>query len=127
MNEGDEKKDRTPFSPDQQARVQDLIDSAYKRAYSKATGIGGRKEEVRRLEDEIDKFKEYKKNVLLTTAISKHDVVDINKVIELVSPHLDFDYKGTLVDISGAVGAEEYIAAWLGERPHHLRKEEGKE
>ena len=118
-------EERVAFSPDQQARVQELIDSAYKRAYSKATGSGVRSDEVKRLEGEIDKFKEYKKNSMIVSAISRHNVVDVSEVAELIAPRLNFDDKGGLGVRDGAtgqnVGIEEYVTNWLGERPHHLR------
>ena len=94
MTAPEEAGERVAFTPDQQARVQELIDSAYKRAYSKAAGTGVRSDEVKRLESEIGKFKEYKKNSMIVSAISRHNVVDVSEVAELIAPRLAFDEGG---------------------------------
>ncbi len=116
---------RVSFTPDQQARVQELIDSAYKRAYSKATGPAVRSEEVERLRDEVERFKEYKKSAMILGAISRHNVVDVKEVAELIAPRLELEESGEIGvrdNASGRkIGVEEYIDTWLGERPHHLR------
>jgi hypothetical protein len=113
------------FTPEQQEKVQELIDGAYKKAYAKALSTRGN-DEVERLRGEIDRLKEHKLAAGVLGVVAKYNVVDADEVASLMRPHLSMAEDGSIVaaDPSGAnrkVGIEEYVAAWLMKRPHHLR------
>ncbi len=125
-------EEKVVFTSEQQSRVQDLIDSAYKRAYAKAAGQSSNGAEIDNLRHEIDSLKEYKKNSALIGAISRHNVVDATEVVELMKSNVAMDESGGIVitdESSRArsmaegrrVGLDEYVSTWLSERPHHLR------
>ncbi len=114
-----------PFSPEQQEKVQGLIDDAYKRAYSKALRGGGVSDEVKKLKGEVESLKVERKNSALLKSVARHNVVDPEEVSELLNSRISFDDNGNLVappSASGTrVGVDEFVQSWLSERPHHLR------
>jgi len=123
---------KVSFLPEQQARVQELIDEAYRKAYSKAQRNIGGGPEVEKLKAEVERLKEERKAASLLRAISRHSVVDAEEVAELLKGRVRSDEDGTLKVIgrSGAVkvnstgqpmSVEEFVDTWLSERPHHLR------
>lgn len=119
------------FLPEQQAKVQELIDEAYKKAYAKAQRRNP-SEEVEKLKGEVEKLKHERKTAALLRAVSKHSVVDAEEVVELLKDRVRVDDSGNL-SVVGSTGAsridhtglpmsvEEYVGSWLSERPHHLR------
>ena len=72
------------FQPEQQAKVQELIDEAYRKAYVKASKGRSSSEEVERLKGEVERLKEDKKMAVLLKSIARHSVVDAEEVAELV-------------------------------------------
>ena len=123
---------KVTFFPEQQARVQELIDEAYRKAYSKAQKARGGAEEVEKLKGEVERLKEERKTSSLLKTISRHSVVDVEEVAELVKGRVRLEEDGSLrvLGESGAVKInpsgqpatiDEFIADWLSERPHHLR------
>lgn len=131
-NGADEHGARVAFNPEQQVKVQHLIDEAYKKAFSKAQRTVGSTEETDRLKSEIEELKEEKKMAAVLRAVSRHNVVDAEEVAELVKNHIKMDEDGSYA-VTGPTGAlmvnslgasmtpDEYISRWLSERPHHLR------
>ncbi|MEE8573961.1 MAG: hypothetical protein V3T30_00995 [Thermodesulfobacteriota bacterium] len=111
------------FTSEQQERVQELIDGAYKRAYSKAVGMKAGGGEVDKLRGEVERLKEHKLSAGIIGAVSRYNVIDSGEVAELIRPHVRMDDDGGLCAASGSgkVAIDEYVAAWLSERPHHLR------
>lgn len=123
---------RVTFAPEQQAKVQELIDSAFKKAYSKAQKSSVGSEEVERLKHEVERLKEDRKANAVLRAISKHNVVAPDEVAELLKGRVRVEEDGgiSVVNDSGGVminnvgapiSVEDYVGMWLGERPHHLR------
>jgi len=118
---------KVAFTPEQQTRVQDLIDGAYKKAYSKATANRAGADEMERLREEVVRLGEHKKNAALLKAIARYNVVDAEEVAELMRPHVS-DGDGVMEVAGGngrSMGVDEYVAEWLSERPHHLRNSGG--
>lgn len=122
---------KVAFLPEQQAKVQELIDDAYKKAYAKAQKRAS-SDEVERLKGEVEKLREDKKNAAVYRAISRFNVVDAEDVAKLIGSSVRIGEDGSVavVNESGAarvnasghpVGLDEFIAGWLGERPHFLR------
>ncbi|OGQ50716.1 MAG: hypothetical protein A3J24_08305 [Deltaproteobacteria bacterium RIFCSPLOWO2_02_FULL_53_8] len=123
---------RVQFAPEQQAKVQELIDNAFKKAYSKAQKSVGTSDEVERLKVEVDKLKEERKMNALLRAVTRHNVVAADEVTELLRGKIKVEEDGTL-SVSGDSGGvminslgapisvDEYVGLWLRERPHHLR------
>ncbi|MBI5344773.1 MAG: hypothetical protein HZB83_05475 [Deltaproteobacteria bacterium] len=120
------------FQPDQQTKVQELIDDAYRKAYAKALKSRSSSEEVDMLRAEVDSLKQERKNALLYRAISRYNVVDAEEVAKLCGERVSMDERGFAVVVNAAgaveinaaghpVALDEYIAQWLSERPHHLR------
>ena len=120
------------FAPEQQSRVQELIDEAYKKAYSKALKHKGPNDEVERLRGEVDRLKVEKKNAVILRALSRHNVIDADEVSELLKDRVTINDDGSAIitgeaggvriNKSGApMGVEEFVAGWLDDRPHHLR------
>lgn len=114
------------FSSEQQEKVQELIDSAYKKAYVKASSGKAGGEEVERLRGEVDRLKEHKLSAGILGVVAKYNVVDADEVATLLRPNLRMDENGSIIagnssDGNRKVGLEEYVATWLSERPHHLR------
>jgi hypothetical protein len=122
---------KVSFLPEQQARVQELIDEAYRKAYTKAQrAMSGA--DVDKLKAEVERLREDRKAASLLRAISRHSVVDAEEVTELLKHRVRADEDGTLKVIgqSGAarvnnsghpMSIEEFVDSWLSERPHHLR------
>lgn len=123
---------KTTFSPEQQEKVQELIDEAYRKAYTKAQRGTSTSEEVEKLKGEVERLRDDQLMSGLLRVISRHNVVDAEEVAELVKDQVRVGDDGgltvvgrsgsTRIDSSGrAMGLEEYIGRWLSERPHHLR------
>lgn len=115
------------FSPEQQARVQTLIDDAYRKAYSKAsrTGVG---EELEGLKKELSSLKEDRLSSAVLRVVAKRNVVDAQEVTELIGRHVRMDEGGrvsaegdTIGADGGRLGLDEFVDSWLADRPHHLR------
>ncbi|VAV82541.1 hypothetical protein MNBD_DELTA01-1636 [hydrothermal vent metagenome] len=127
MGEGAEAESaRVSFTPEQQGRVQTLIDDAYRKAYSKAARGAGAGEELAGLKKELESLKEDRKSSAVLRAVAKRNVVDAQEVTELIGRHVRMDDSGRLSVSSDAadgvpVGLEEYVDQWLAERPHHRR------
>ncbi|MBE7415999.1 MAG: hypothetical protein HS130_12595 [Deltaproteobacteria bacterium] len=133
---GSEEARKVMFLPEQQAKVQELIDEAYRKAYAKAHKGKGGSEEVERLKGEVERLRDERKSAALLRAISRHNVVDAEEVSELVKHRVRMEEDGSMKVIgdSGAVRIntagqpvtlDEFVADWLGERPHHLRASAG--
>jgi len=123
---------KVSFEPEQQLKVQELIDDAYKRAYAKAQRSGASSGEVERLKQQLEVLKEDRKTAMILRSLSNHNVVDAEEVAELIRRRIRLDDDGrcsvigesgaALIDASGRpLGLDEYVGRWLGERPHHLR------
>ncbi len=131
MGEGSEDgSGRVSFTPEQQGRVQSLIDDAYRKAYSKAARGSGVGEELVGLKKELASLKEDRKASSVLRAVAKRNVVDAQEVTELISRHVQMDESGRIsvgADGAGAdgmaLGLEEYVDQWLAERPHHQRSQ----
>jgi hypothetical protein len=120
------------FTPEQQTKVQHLIDDAYKRAFVKAAKNSSTSEEMERLQLEVERLRGNNKTAAMLKAIARHNVVDADEVVELMKGHVRMDDGGKLTvvgEVGSAVinssghpmGFEEYVDHWLSERPHHLR------
>lgn len=123
---------RVTFAPEQQAKVQELIDTAFKKAYSKAQKSGSSTDEVERLKAEVGKLKEERKMNVLLRAVTRHNVVSADDVTELLRGKVRMEEDGS-VSVAGEAGGvminsfgapisvDDYVGLWLKERPHHLR------
>lgn len=130
MGDGTEtESSRVSFSSEQQARVQTLIDEAYRKAYSKAARGSSAGDEMDGLKKELSSLRDDRKQSAVLRAVAKRNVVDADEVTELIGRHVRMDEKGRM-SVSGEAGAgqegglvgfEEYVDQWLVERPHHLR------
>lgn len=130
--ENGSESSKVSFQPEQQAKVQQLIDEAYRKAYSKANKLGASSEEVDSLRTEVERLRQEKKAAHVLRAVARHNVVDAEEVAELLKGRIRMDDSGG-VSIVGETGSalinstgvpmsvEEYVAHWLSERPHHLR------
>lgn len=123
---------KVEFSPEHQAKVQELINDAFTRAYSKASREMTAPDEVGRLKSEVQVLKQERKTTELFKSIMKFNVVNAEDVAKLLgdSVKLMDDCKVVVVNESGApritpaghpMGVDEYVAGWLRERPHFLR------
>lgn len=130
-NDGIREEGKVSFLPEQQARVQELIDEAYRKAYTKAQRAASGAD-VDKLKAEVERLREDRKTASLLRAISRHSVVDAEEVTELLKHRVRAEEDGTLKVIgqSGALrvnnsgqpmSIEEFVDSWLSERPHHLR------
>lgn len=126
------EKDKISFHPEQQAKVQKLIDEAYRKAYAKAQRNVSSSGEVEELKGEIEKLRQEKKTSTLLRSIARHNVVDAEEVADLLRDKIRLDDYGnctvvgdagsTVINNTGSpMGVEEFVATWLSERPHHLR------
>lgn len=131
-NATDAGSTKVTFTAEQQTKVQELIDDAYRKAYSKAHRATAPAEEVERMSAEIDGLKREKKKLELMKAISRYNVVDAEEIAELMESRVRMDEAGniSIVNRSGSrkinesghpMGMEEYLGEWLSARPHHLR------
>ena len=126
---------KVEFTLEQQARVQELIDETYKRAYAKAGRNMVSEGEVESIRGELGRLREDRKAAAILRAVSRHNVVDATEVTELVRPYVDEDASGNLVvrqptangDQNGGtpMAIDDYVDGWLAERPHHLRSSGG--
>jgi hypothetical protein len=132
VHEAGSESSKVTFSHEQQAKVQGLIDDAYRKAYAKAQRSRTSSEEVERLAGEVERLREDKKTALLYRAISRHNVVDAEEVTKLIGDRVRVDEDGNVTVVNGSgsakinggghpMGIDEYLADWLGTRPHHLR------
>ncbi|HAO93409.1 MAG: hypothetical protein A2X99_10265 [Deltaproteobacteria bacterium GWB2_55_19] len=126
---------RVSFQPEQQAKVQELIDEAYRKAYAKASKRSST-EEFERLKTEVERLREERKAAVLLRSISRHGVVDAEEVAELLKRRIRLgegneasvtnDSGAAMVNsMGGPLSVDEFVSAWLSERPHHLRPAAG--
>lgn len=124
--------ERVTFSLDQQAKVQGLIDEAYRKAYSKAQRARTSTDELDRMKSEIEGLKSEKKKLELMKTISRYNVVDAEEIAELLDNKVRMDEAGNIMvvndtgsgrinDSGHPMGVDEYLGEWLSSRPHHLR------
>ncbi|VAW37820.1 hypothetical protein MNBD_DELTA02-734 [hydrothermal vent metagenome] len=113
---------RVSFTPEQQGRVQTLIDDAYRKAYAKAARGSGVGEELAGLKKELASLKEDRKSSAVLRAVAKRNVVDAQEVTELIGRHVRMDDSGRLSVLADAaeggeggmpLGLEEYVDRWL--------------
>lgn len=133
------------FSPEQQLKVQELIDAAYAKAYAKAMkGEGDGKADDKKkdttlpdakfkaLESQVAALRDEKKTATLLKAIGKHNVIDAEEVSSLLMRYvrLNDDNSFTVLNDAGAerlnasagsMSVEEFVNEWLSKRSHHLR------
>ncbi|MBI5236008.1 MAG: hypothetical protein HY886_07155 [Deltaproteobacteria bacterium] len=119
------------FTPEQQGKVQELIDDAFTRAYAKALRTRGHSDDADRLKKEVDALKHEKKSAALLRSLSRHNVVDAEEVCELLKDKVRLDEDGFKVvnETGGAMinsaghpmNLDEFVGQWLDDRPHHLR------
>ncbi len=84
----------------------------------------GHTEEVEVLRKEVEALREDKKVSAIFRAVTKHDVVDADEVVELIKGHVEMDEDGNISVANGSGGSvtlDEYVEEWLSQRPHHLR------
>jgi hypothetical protein len=130
-NNADTDASKVVFTPEQQGKVQELIDDAFKRAYAKALRTRGPSDDADRLKKEVDALKHEKKSAALLRSLSRHNVVDAGEVCDLLKEKVRLDEDGfkvvhetggVMINSSGhPMDLDEFVAQWLGERPHHLR------
>ena len=131
------------FSREQQAKVQELIDEAYRKAYVKANeaakkdGGAGKDtslvdEQLKALSSQVQTLRDEKKNNALLRTIGRHNVIDSEEVAAFTARfiRLNDDNSFTVINEAGQerlnahakpMLVEEFIAEWLMARPHHLR------
>ncbi len=123
---------KVAFTPEQQRRVQELIDESYRKAFAKAQRNRGASEDVDGLRREIEGLKEEKKRLALLKAVSRYNVVDGEEIVKLLEDRVRMDDEGNIVVVNSSgsakindagypVGMDEFLSNWLSERPHHLR------
>src|SRR3989337_4531545 len=95
-SDGLREEGKVSFLPEQQARVQELIDEAYRKAYTKAQRASGSGADVDKLKAEVERLREDRKSASLLRAISRHSVGDAEEVPELLKPRGRADEAGTL-------------------------------
>ena len=145
-SDGGGNPDKVVFSPEQQSRVQKLIDEAYAKAYAKAIKTSVAKEEktedkkdttlpdakLKTLESQVSALREEKKGNTLLKAIVRHNVIDAEEISALLKGYvrLNDDNSFTVLNELGAerlnanaaaMTVDELVADWLSKRPHHLR------
>ncbi len=135
-NDSESTSGKVAFNSEQQARVQELIDESYRKAFAKAQRTRSAGEDVEGLRREIEGLKEEKKKLALLKAVSKYNVVDGEEIVKLLDDRVRMDDEGhvTVVNSSGSakindsgypVAMDDFISQWLSERPHHLRSAGG--
>jgi hypothetical protein len=141
---------KVTFTPEQQTKIQQLIDEASGRAYAKALkdsearrtkapeDTNGDKDtslkdaEMERLRKQVDAMRAVSSRNALLTAISKHNVIDASEIAALTERYVRHNDDGTLSVINEAgqarlnaegrdMSIEEMVAEYLRARPHHLR------
>ncbi len=119
---------KVAFMPEQQTKVDELINDAYKRAYAKALKSRPVSEEVESLKSENEALRNERKMASIYRVVSRFNVVDAEEIAKLVSDDIRLDDAGIPYAVSGGaqsqrqkVTVEDYIASWLGDRQHHLR------
>lgn len=116
------KADSVAFTPQQQSRVQELIDDAYKKAFQKASRVPSGAPELDELKKEVERLKGDKLMASVLRAVARHNVVDAEEVAELISRRVALDASGRAVaNDAPNSDIDEYVHGWLLERPHHLR------
>ncbi len=118
-------EERVEFTPQQQERIQHLIDDAYRRAFQKAAKQAA-PEEVEQLRGELEHLREEKKKADILRTVSRFNVVDPDEVVELILRDVEVDDEGGLrVRGEDGMALDEYVSVWLSRRPHHLRTTHG--
>lgn len=123
---------KVTFLPEQQVRVQEIINETFRKAYAKGAQSRMPGEEIERLKTEVEGLREERKNAALYREISRFNVVNAEDVARLLSSSVRIGEDGaaTVVNETGAaringsghpVGLGEFIAGWLSERPYFLR------
>ncbi|MCK4846093.1 MAG: hypothetical protein KAS88_00365 [Deltaproteobacteria bacterium] len=121
---------RVAFTPEQQVKVQELIDESYKRAYQKARKGTVSSADVELMQHEIGGLREERKRAAILGSVSRHNVVDSMEVAELIRGSVvegDGGALGVMVNSKDAesggvmMGVDEYVDSWLSDRPHHMR------
>ena len=116
------KADSVAFTSEQQSRVQELIDDAYKKAFRKASLSSSGAPELDELRKEVERLKGDKLMASVLRAVARHNVVDAEEVAELISRRVALDASGRAVaNDAPNSDIDEYVHGWLLERPHHLR------
>ena len=114
--------EKVAFTPEQQSRVQELIDDAYKKAFQKASRVSSGAPELDELRKEVERLKGDKLMASVLRAVARHNVVDAEEVAELISRRVALDASGRAVaNDAPNSDIDEYVHGWLLERPHHLR------
>ena len=114
--------EKVAFTPEQQSRVQELIDDAYKKAFRKASRSSSSAPELDELRKEVERLKGDKLMASVFRAVARHNVVDAEEVAELISRRVALDASGRAVATeSPKTDIDDYVHGWLTERPHHLR------
>ncbi len=127
---------RVVFNSEQQARVQELIDDSYRKAFAKAQRTRSSGEDVEGLRREIEGLKEEKKKLALLKAVSKYNVVDGEEIVKLLEDRVRMDDEGHVIVVNSSgsakindagypVGMDDFLSQWLSDRPHHLRSAGG--
>jgi hypothetical protein len=106
---------KVTFTPEQQARIQTLIDEAYRKAFQKAKSAAIDEE----LKKELEKLREEKKFSSVLRVVARRNVVDPEEAAELIARRLEMDDSGGIANSSETL--EEFVERWLSERPHHIR------
>ncbi|MBI5599198.1 MAG: hypothetical protein HY890_05605 [Deltaproteobacteria bacterium] len=121
---------KVSFTPEQQAKVDELIDGAYRKAYSRAQKNSAPGGEVESLRKEVESLRGDRKMAEVLRVVARHNVVDPEEVADFISRRVTLDSSGRAVVVADgsngasdgrAAGLEEYVAEWLNSRPHHLR------
>ncbi len=119
------REERVEFTPQQQEKIQHLIDDAYRRAFQKASKMAV-PEELEQLKSELAHLREEKKKADILRTVSRFNVVDPDEVVELISRDVEVDEKGELrVKGEESMSLDDYVSMWLSRRPHHLRTTQG--
>ncbi|MBI5562749.1 MAG: hypothetical protein HY894_07875 [Deltaproteobacteria bacterium] len=120
------------FTPEQQAKVQEIVDDAVRRTHVKAAKTKAPTEEVERLKGEVDRLRDEGRRRVILEAVARHNVVDPADVAELLRGRVRMEDDGS-ISVTGETGGvvinnsgspmsvDEYVGHWLSERPHHLR------
>jgi len=133
---GENISGRVVFNSEQQAKVQELIDDSYRKAFAKAQRTRSSGEDVDGLRREIEGLKEEKKKLALLKAVSKYNVVDGEEIVKLLEDRVRMDDEGHVIVVNSSgsakindggypVGVDDYLSQWLSDRPHHLRSSGG--